>query len=113
MGAGSCSTPNGWQLIGPHGDINMDQIVISSANSFQLSDRMKVFPVPSDGEITIQIENTGNHGELVIYNSVGIKIFSTTEISNQFNTKLPRGIYIVNYTDYQEEIKSVKKIIVE
>ena len=28
---------------------------------------MNIFPVPSDGEITIQIENPGNHCELVIY----------------------------------------------
>jgi hypothetical protein len=113
MGGGGCATPNGWQLIDAHGDINMDQIVISSTNSLKLTDQMKVFPVPSDGEITIQIENPGNHGELVIYNSVGIKIFSTTEISDQFNINLPRGFYIINYTDYQEEVKSIKKIIVE
>ncbi len=90
----------------------MDQIVLS-ANSFQLSESMTVFPVPSSGEITVQIENPGNHGELVIYNSLGTRIFSTTNISNQINTKLPRGIYIVNYTDYLANVKSTKKIIVE
>lgn len=90
----------------------MNQIVLS-ANSFRLSDQMKVFPVPSDGEITIQIENPGSHGELVIHNSTGIKIFSTTKISNQYNIKLQGGIYFVNYSDYAEKVKSVKKIIIK
>jgi len=94
LGGFACAAPVDWQRINPHGDINMDQIVLS-ANSFHLSDGMKVFPVPSDGEITIQIENPGKHGELVIYNSIGTRIFSTTKISNQFNTRLPGGIYIV------------------
>ncbi len=112
LGGERCPTPGDWQVVGPHGDINMDQIVLS-ANSFKLTDQMKVFPVPSDGQITIQIEHPGNHGELVIYNSVGTRILSTTNISKQFNTTLPRGFYLANYTDYQEKVKSVTKIIVE
>jgi len=82
-------------------------------NGFKLADQMKVFPVPSDGQITIQIENPVNHGELGICNSVGTRTLSTTKISKQFNTVLPRGIYFVKYTDYQTEVISRKKIIVE
>ncbi|HWY37226.1 MAG TPA: T9SS type A sorting domain-containing protein, partial [Bacteroidia bacterium] len=71
---------------------------------------MNAFPNPSDGNITIGINET-NPGHLTVFNQTGEKVFETTVTNNYLKVNLPvSGVYQIVFTSSVGV--SVKKIII-
>ncbi|GAA3516266.1 hypothetical protein GCM10022393_32860 [Aquimarina addita] len=83
--------------------------------SFSDDTRFTVFPNPSNGNVEIQFVENQNIESLEIYNLIGKRVFSTTNIPTTNDsielTNLPKGILLVNITSGSQLI--TKKLIVK
>lgn len=96
-----CVTPNDWQLIEPHGNINIDSVIILSTDDFltNLSAKLKIYPNPTDNIVTFEMLNSNSfvNGKILIYNRIGKEVVRTDLLSNKMsiNLELQSGVYFV------------------
>jgi len=114
-----CTTPNDWQLIEPHGNLNIDSVITLSTDNFlaDLSTKLKIYPNPTDNIATIEVLNSNSYinGKILIYNTIGKKVVQTDLISNKMNInlKLQSGVYFIQIIDNKGYKIAFEKLIIK
>jgi hypothetical protein len=75
---------------------------------------MKVYPNPNNGIFTLQFNNIENNTRVMIYNTLGKKVYETTFNGETHLVELPnihRGIYLVKAISGQKQF--VRKVLVQ
>ncbi len=88
---------------GNQGEAVHFQVTVPVASSCELveSDELQIYPMPSNGNFTIDIDNFDVAANIDIFSITGLKVYSTAVMSNKMNISLPNladGVYLVKYT---------------
>ncbi|HTB07474.1 MAG TPA: T9SS type A sorting domain-containing protein [Bacteroidia bacterium] len=91
---------------------------ISAIGEFKVeSEKLKVFPNPSNGVFTVESSVVSHQLSVEVYNELGQKIFSQfSTFNSQFSINLsnqPSGIYLYRITTEQGELIGSGKLIIE
>lgn len=114
-----CTTPTDWQLIEPHGNLNIDSVITLSTDDFlaDLSTKLKVYPNPTDNIVTFEVLNSNSfiNGKIIIYNTIGKKVVQTDLISSKMsiNLKLQSGVYFIQIIDNKGYKLAFEKLIIK
>ena len=82
------------------------------SNETFAKNEFSIYPNPSNGHFSIQLNNSDESGKIEIFSTLGQKVFENENINLSSITvnKLPKGIYIVRIT--QDSKTNSKKIII-
>lgn len=73
------------------------------------SEEMSIFPVPNNGNFTVNIDNVAGKGKIEIFNPSGSLVHSQAVEGNSAQirlTDIAQGLYIVRYTNGKKNIVS-------
>ncbi len=114
-----CETPDDWQLLEIHGDLNMDDIIILSTieNQTNSSSDLKIYPNPANNNVTFKIANINPliNGKILIYDNVGNEILKTNFNTNRISINLEwqPGVYFVKAVEKSGLRMATKKLIIK
>lgn len=109
-----CNTPNDWQIIEAHGNINISPIILTSLEQIESPSQFKIYPTPSDGNFIIDFNNQ-NQKNIWIADITGKIIYtsSTTQDKKVVNIKATSGLYLVYIYDNNTKHIMTQKLIIE
>ncbi len=114
-----CTTPNDWQIIQAHGNINLDSVIVLSTDEFStnLRTKLSIYPNPTNNIVTFEVLNSNSFisGKILIYNTIGKEVVRTDLLSNKMNLnlELQSGVYFVQVIDNKGLKVAVEKLIIK
>jgi PKD repeat protein len=83
----------------------------TSINKVESEEFVKIFPNPNSGSFNIEVSDGKYFKEIIIYNILGEKVFSSNKLQTQYQfTKIPKGTYLVEVIFTNRKV--IKKIMV-
>lgn len=82
-------------------------------NEMNVANGISIYPNPNNGKFTVQIENETSNTELILYNSLGQKVFRENVIQGKNNIDLdsvPKGFYYAVLAKDKRPIATYKLI---
>lgn len=86
----------------------------ASTETVNYNDDLHLFPIPSNGDLTISVDNLDENAKIDIFSTTGTKVYSADLSSSKLNINLPNlsdGIYLVQYTSKKRSM--VKHLLVK